>query len=237
MTRLLDRGIDINTTDTDGNNILMNYLLTINDHLNTQDQINNMIRDLVFNRHININTQNTEGNTALNIALEPYYYEENSSFEIIDILLGHTEINRNIQNNSGQTALMLAAETGIPDVVRLILNADLNVNLNVNLTDRYGSTAMDYTGIIEIINMLIDAGGTPTDYAIYRLITEGALTERIKRLKNKEILENTIIPHLNIIRLQNPDENPDKNPYVDPYISSLISNSLLYPIDGKKKVN
>jgi hypothetical protein len=195
MNRLLDRGIDINTTDTFGNNILMN-LLNNQETFNTQEQINNMITNLVFNRRININNQNIYGYTALMTALENYD-RENGSFEFIRTLLTHTEINLNTKNKDGVTALMLAVQTNDPDIVRLLLNYEADVNLSNNS----GETAMDYTDNIEIINILINAGGTPTDYAIEVLTEKGALTERIKRLKNKEILENTIIPSLHSVNL------------------------------------
>ena len=220
MRRILENeNININTITNDMNdNILMIYLHSRIDpsiFVRRNDDID-MIRYLVFNTNININAQNIDGNTVLMIALETYDVENGSS-EIIDILLSHTQINLDIQNNSGVTALMLAVETGIPNIVRLILNAQDYTD--VNLTDRYGFTAMDYNYPFnnEIIDILIEAGGIPT--------------ERAKTFKNKEMIENTIMPHLNTIRLQNLDENP----YENPYILSLISNNLLYPIDGKKK--
>jgi hypothetical protein len=213
MMRLLDIGIDINTTDTDGNTALMHAVETGNVDI---------VRFLL-NAHVNVNIQNTNGDTALIIALETYM----GSSEIINLLLSRAEINLDIQNRNGITALMFAVETDNVDIITSLLNA----GVNVNLIDANGFTAMDYTNTTQTINMLIEAGGTPTDHTIELLRGRGELTERIKRLKNKEILENIIIPNLNMIRLQ----NLDKNPYENPYILNLISNNLLYPIDGKKK--
>jgi len=208
MRRILNyHSININATDDTNNNILMIYLYSRIDPsvmVRANDELD-FITYLVFNTNLNINAQNIYGDTALMTALELY---DELSYDIINILLRSEQINVNIQNDSGVSALMLAVSTGDPRAVRLILDA----GANINLTDNDNFTAMDYAeDNNEITEMIIEASGEP---------------EKYRTLKNIEIMESTILPYLNTLKLRHPF--PDD-------IHRLISKNLLYPIDGKKR--
>ena len=224
MRRILDNNdIDVNTTDINGSNILMSYLQARTNPIDftTIDEEINFINYLLHVRNININARDTEGNTALMIALQ-YYDGDLGSNQIIDTLSRHTLLNIDTENNERINALMIASSLGNIEVVNMLLR----LNPNLNSIDDYGNTALTYAfvnGRGDIVDRLIEVGAD-VNLGNYRI------------LRNEEMIDNTITPYFSSLLLNNENNINNINNQIDINndLVSEISQYLLYDIDGNK---
>lgn len=131
INRLIDRGINVNQLDEDGNTPLM--LACDSDFY--IDIYSNIIRILLNVPNINVNLQDFDGKTALMMACS--HDESQNRIEIVQMLLNNPNINVNIQTHIGRTALNYAATNDNVEITRLLLNTP---GINVNLRDNYGQS-------------------------------------------------------------------------------------------------
>ena len=175
---LLDRGVDVNTTDRDGNTLLM---LAIREN-------NAALLEQLIKRRARLNLRNRDGDTALRMASfkgslpfvrrlveagaevnmfgwSPLSYAAyNGHAEIVDYLLQHGA-SANAQTENGSSALMLAARNGHQAVAEVLLKH----KANPNLVSENGETAIDLavkhnnTAIAELLRA---AGGHAATSAV-----------------------------------------------------------------------
>ncbi|WP_339048502.1 winged helix-turn-helix domain-containing protein [Candidatus Mesenet endosymbiont of Phosphuga atrata] len=114
---LEEKNIDINSTNHNGNTILMDIINSIavvtND--NKEEQYYSMINLLLNNKRLNINIQNKRnGNTALHIvAILP-------NERLVEKLLKNKDIDFSIRNNEGKTAEEFARNKGAEHIAEMI---------------------------------------------------------------------------------------------------------------------
>lgn len=114
-----------------------------------------------------INTCDSQGNTALHIAVE------NGRIEICDVLLNNGAI-PNIQNKSGMTPFHIAAKENKLNAAQLLITFDTNISVK----DSIGNTPLHLAciaGNVEIVKIILDkepcanvmnfSGKTPLDEA------------------------------------------------------------------------
>jgi hypothetical protein len=118
---LVDSGIDVNITDSSGDNVLMYAVLCGWDD----------IIELVIHKTKNINQANQEGNTAL------LYASAHGDDELIEQLL-ELGADINARTNDGYSALILAVGNQEIDTVKLLLKKGARVDFK----NEYGETAL-----------------------------------------------------------------------------------------------
>ena len=155
---LLKRGMDVNTTDSTGNTLLIIAARTGNTEL----------LDFLLRNRANALKRNKYGDSALMVAAfrgdaatvqrlldakappnhdgwtALHYAAYGGNAEIIRLLAAH-DADLDAEAPNGQTALMLAANNGKLDAVKVLVDADADLDLE----DREGRTAL----------MLAQAGG------------------------------------------------------------------------------
>lgn len=171
VIKLLDRGMDVNTVNRDGDTLLI------------QAVRNDMpeLLDALLQRRARLNFRNRSGETALSIAAftgnmtyvqrivesgaevnffgwPPITYAAfNNHPTIVEYLIKKgAEVNAKTEN--GSTALYLAARNGFTDVVKMLLRFDADPTI----ANQYGETAVDAAmkgNFDEILGLLRDAGG------------------------------------------------------------------------------
>lgn len=105
---------------------------------------------------IDVNIRDSEGDTALMLAID--HFEDAENYEdIAELLLNHKDIDVNIQNNDGDTALMSAMARGEKRIVELLLN---HPNIDVNNKNNVDATTALETGTIfgrqETVKLLLN---------------------------------------------------------------------------------
>lgn len=171
VIKLLDRGMDVNTVNREGDTLLI------------QAVRNDMpeLLDALLQRRARLNFRNRHGETALSIAAftgnmayvqrivesgaqvnffgwPPITYAAfNNHPAIIEYLIKKgAEVNAKTEN--GSTALYLAARNGYTEVVKLLLRYDADPTI----ANQYGETAVDAAmkgNFDEILQLLRDEGG------------------------------------------------------------------------------
>jgi uncharacterized protein len=170
-TALLDRGVDVNTVDIEGNTLLM---------LAVRENNPELLEQLIL-RRARLNTRNRNGDTALRMAAfvgklpfvqrlveagaevnmygwSPLSYAAfNGHAAIVEYLLKRgAEINATTEN--GSTALLLAARNGHFDAAEVLLKHQADPNI----ANEHGETALDLaesTHNTDIAERLRRAGG------------------------------------------------------------------------------
>jgi ankyrin repeat protein len=118
---LLDRGLNVNAKDADGDTPLHRAL-----GVGRTD-----IVALLLEKHANVNSANNAGETPLMLAAADNKTENTRAF-----LDRHADVNA--RNKQGETPLMFAARNGRLENVKLLLSE----GANVNLADHLGNTAL-----------------------------------------------------------------------------------------------
>lgn len=168
---LIRRGMDVNTTDAQGNTLLMISARTGN----------LVLLDSLLKNRVNVNRRNRYGDTAMMLASmqghievvrqlaehgaqidgegwTPLHYAIfRGSLELVQFLLGKGA-NVDAVAPNRQTALMLAIiQTGKPEIVKLLLES----GANADLADAEGLTARDHArklGRTEVLAVLESHG-------------------------------------------------------------------------------
>ncbi|CAG2210870.1 Putative ankyrin repeat protein MM_0045 [Mytilus edulis] len=175
VTRLIERGADINITDKNGNTPLslscdngyidiVNLLIDKGCDIDKPDNtgvtplmkacLNGHLPIVVrlIKRGADINATNNDGNTPLSLSLSC----DNGNIDIVNLLIDKgCDINK--PNNDGKTPLMNVCRRGhLPIVARLIERG-----ADINSTTKVGNTSLSLScmnGYIDIVNLLIDKG-------------------------------------------------------------------------------
>ncbi|WP_339045776.1 winged helix-turn-helix domain-containing protein [Candidatus Mesenet endosymbiont of Agriotes lineatus] len=114
---LEEKNIDINTTDYNGNTILMDIInrMAVVTNNNKEERYYGMVNLLLNNKRLNINIQNKRnGNTALHIGAIL------SNERLVEKLLKSEDINFSIRNNEGETAEEFARSKGVKHIAEMI---------------------------------------------------------------------------------------------------------------------
>ncbi len=136
VRELVDKGIDVNITDADGDNLLMSAVLRGWDD----------IIEIVIQKTNKINQVNREGFTAL------LYASTHDDEELINQLL-ELGADINARTNDGFSALMLAVANEETDAVKTLLNNGAKVDFK----NEYGETALSMAKkrrFKDIVNLL-----------------------------------------------------------------------------------
>ncbi len=191
---LIDNGIDINQTFSDGVNGLMlaaNYML---DEENSSD--NNKITKLLIEKGINVNMETDKGFTALMVACK----DKNSTYIIKLLLDNEAEIDH--QNKDGLTALMCSVKERNYEITKLLIKKGAEINLPNNK----GVTPLMLAGWqndIDTVRLLGKAnanvktmdidGLVAFDYISYNLSTNAAILDIFGKTNiQKQIKEKTL---------------------------------------------
>jgi ankyrin repeat protein len=118
---LVQKGVNLDVRDNDGNTALMIAFEAGNDKASK----------LLIDAGANLDIRDNTGKTALMLAAEK------GEFDVVDALIV-AGANLNIRDNAGKTALMLAAAKGLVDLVRILIVAKANLNIR----DNDGKTAL-----------------------------------------------------------------------------------------------
>lgn len=168
---LLDRGVDVNTVDIEGNTLVM---------LAVRENNKDLLEQLIL-RRARLNVRNRNGDTALRMAAftgklpfvqrlveagaevnmygwSPLSYAAfNGHADIVEYLLKRgAEINAKTEN--GSTALLLAARNSHREVAEILLKHDADPNIE----NENGETALDWaerTNNTDIAKRLRETGG------------------------------------------------------------------------------
>ena len=123
LSKLIDKGVDINQRDKDGETPLMAAIRF--------DNLDNA--KLLLSKNAQVNLKNKDGKTAINLVGSLGLSEKTS--EIIKLLVAKgSDINH--QDNEGTTALGSATLSGKPAIVKALLEN----GANPNIVDNNGST-------------------------------------------------------------------------------------------------
>ena len=121
---LIDKGIDISSTDKKGNNPF---------HFACKGgKIENIM--YFIEKRINVAIKNHSGMNALLLA------SQKGNKAIVDLLLSQSSLEKNAQNNIGNTALHLSCLDGNIEVIKCLIDHDCDISIQNN----YGKTALDY---------------------------------------------------------------------------------------------
>ncbi|OUM60513.1 hypothetical protein PIROE2DRAFT_63097 [Piromyces sp. E2] len=151
--------IDINTKDNNGNTLLMNMIIKINDLKELVDLI-----DLLIKNGANKDDVNHDKSTALHIACKY------SCINLIPKLI--TLTNANMKDINGQTPLMIAYKEGNYECVRTLLSDYCKkYNIDVNTKDNNGNTLLmnmtikfnDSNELVDLVDLLIKNGANRDD--------------------------------------------------------------------------
>lgn len=172
LTALFRKGVDVDTTDVEGNTLLMlaaregnepltDLLLAQRPKVNARNSVgDSALRLAAFGGHLNIVKKLAIAGARINMPgwTATIYAAFNGHTEIVRyLLLMGAEVNAASEN--GSTALMVAARNGHTEVVRLLISA----RADVNKKNENGDTALDLAGKTpnntEIVNLLKQAGG------------------------------------------------------------------------------
>ncbi len=144
VKKLIEAGIDPNTTDDFGRTPLM--LASRDDHFG-------IVKYLLKIEGVKPNLQDNDGFTALIFATIEEF--EN----IVKLLLEHNA-DPNLQNNDGFAALIMASYQGFENIVKLLLKHNVNPNLQMN----NGFTALMFAsaeGFENIVKLLLEHNADP----------------------------------------------------------------------------
>jgi ankyrin repeat protein len=152
VTRLIERGADVNARDEDGYTALMyaSGARYRTKSYNYRNAVNPEIVQMLIEAGTDVNAQDKWGNTAL-------MYASGDGHTAIVKLLIETGAYINVHDQRQYTALMAASKGGHTEVVKLLFEAGAEVNKN----DISEQTALTYAvgnGQTEIVKLLIEAG-------------------------------------------------------------------------------
>jgi ankyrin repeat protein len=92
-----------------------------------------LIRDILDYSVLDVNTKDSDGYTALFIAVS------RRNYKVIELLLNHLKIDVNVKSKGGETALILGVKNGYDRCIELLLN---HPGINVNVKSKGGETAL-----------------------------------------------------------------------------------------------
>src|SRR3990167_610643 len=118
---LIEKGFDINSKNSHGENILFYIVRSKNLFLKSIEQINHL-KEL----NIDLNLKNNEGQSVLHIA-----YQLKNNIVIIERLI-ELGVDINIQNNEGQTILHIAYQNKNINLIYKLLEFGVDVNIQNN---------------------------------------------------------------------------------------------------------
>lgn len=134
---ILEKGIDINTRDDQGDTLLMNAV----------KEGNKEITKLLISEGADVKAKTENGFTAL------IYASLHGNLEMIDILVDKSNIDET--NSSGKSALMIASENGYKDLVELFLSkgSDLDKKDEDSFTAQQLAYKNRHKEIVEILKV------------------------------------------------------------------------------------
>src|SRR3990167_5982453 len=147
---LIEKGFDINSKNSHGENILFYIVRSKNLFLKSIEQINHL-KEL----NLDLNLKNNEGQSVLHIA-----YQLKNNIVIIERLI-ELGVDINIQNNEGQTILHIACQNKDDSNIIGLLST---LGVDVNIQNNEGRTVLHIAcqnKDIELIYKLLEFGAGP----------------------------------------------------------------------------
>ena len=112
--------------------------------------MNDIIKLLLQEEHLNVNCADLDGNTAIMTAAK------SGKLDIMKCLLQRQDIKLDLLNNDGRTLLIVAASRGHDDVVEFLLQRA--IPLDINQEDYEGTTALNWAakhGHVDTVRILL----------------------------------------------------------------------------------